>query len=61
MTSLWQSIVHDNDTVSHETVKPEEVHPIQPRILAKAQAFEQPQAAEIKVVRKESSFLCIVS
>eukprot|EP01122_Echinamoeba_exundans_P006527 TRINITY_DN1857_c0_g1_i1.p1 TRINITY_DN1857_c0_g1~~TRINITY_DN1857_c0_g1_i1.p1 ORF type:complete len:311 (+),score=30.28 TRINITY_DN1857_c0_g1_i1:371-1303(+) len=61
MTTLWQSIVHDNDTVYHETVKPEEVHPIEPRILAKAQAFEPPQASEIKVVRKESSFLCIIS
>lgn len=61
MAVLWQNMTHDNDTVYHETLKPEEVVPIEVRILAKAQAFEPPPPAELKVMRKESSFLCIIS
>jgi hypothetical protein len=57
---LARELEKDNNDIFHELVKHDAVHPVEPKLLAKVTPFDPPASAELNIVRKENSFLCVI-
>ena len=51
---------HDNNEIYHELVKKDGIVFVEPKLLANVTRFEPPHSHELKIVRKENSFMCCI-